>query len=38
MGQLETFVGEQLGDEEVVKEKSKDGQEVEYEFCLYERQ
>jgi len=36
-GQLETFVGEQLGDEVVVKEKSKDGQEVEYEFCLFQR-
>lgn len=35
---LEGFVGEDLGKEQRVKEKTKDGDEVEYEFCLWERQ
>jgi len=36
--QLEIFVGERLGKENIVKEKTKDGNEIAYEFCLWERQ
>jgi len=34
---LETYVGEDLGDERIVKEQTKDGTEVEYEFSLWDK-